>query len=145
MNSFTCNLYTMPPLLVPGQVTHNLYELFGPGKCLTRVLGQTEPPSPKGHLDLLAGEVAVAKSRLLRLRKNQWEILAGCADSFFHHEAADYAFEFSLHRIMGEPWVRPIIMDHLDRYVLHLYICWVLFICSCSSLKNCIITIPADL
>ena len=82
-------------------------------------MGRLDPPEVLCELN--AGQVYVARKRLLARSPSYWGALRGLTvkRSFRWWEGAprDYVLEGALHHIFGEPWVRPYVEERLEAWI----------------------------
>lgn len=75
---------------------------------LAGVLGGRGAPAEITEIN--GNEALVSRCRLLGRQMRFWERLRDLTKA--HHSLLAYGLEGSFHRIMGEPWVRPFLLEH---------------------------------
>lgn len=75
------------------------------------VLGGRRSPAEVAEIN--GNEALVSRCRLLARPLHFWARLRDLTKA--HHSLLAYGLEGSFHRIMGEPWVRPFLLEHATR------------------------------
>ena len=81
---------------------------------LNQLLGEKRSDPPRRIAELYSAQALVHRNRILARSKEAWVRLRAHAGSIIFHSEADLALEGSFHRVLGEPWCRPFVEEHLE-------------------------------
>ena len=71
-------------------------------------------PPPEAIYEVHGAQALVAGARLRARPRAAWAALRDHVATLAIHSDADYAVEACFHRLFGEPWSRPFVLEHRD-------------------------------
>mmetsp|Transcript_29509 Transcript_29509/g.48918 ORF Transcript_29509/g.48918 Transcript_29509/m.48918 type:complete len:372 (-) Transcript_29509:225-1340(-) len=81
---------------------------------VSNLLGESSAP-PRCIYEVHAAQAIIRCDRILQRPRAVWDALRAHAASLQFHEPEDLALEGMFHYILGEPWSRPFVQQHLKQ------------------------------